>query len=62
RKLEHFGIKLEDSDKQQPSDKETENVKLQKDYEDFKMKGLAIEEGDQEDNTSTSCDDFFIIT
>ncbi|GJR86147.1 ARID DNA-binding domain-containing protein [Tanacetum coccineum] len=59
RKLEHFGIKLEDSDdegnKQQPGAKGTENVKLQKDYEDFKMKGLAaIEEGDQEDNTSTS--------
>ncbi|GKE80885.1 hypothetical protein Tco_1550885, partial [Tanacetum coccineum] len=59
RKLEHFRIKLEDSDdegnKQQPSAKGTENVKLQKDYEDFKMKGLAaIEEGDQEDNTSTS--------
>ncbi|GJY40854.1 hypothetical protein Tco_0428124 [Tanacetum coccineum] len=57
--LEHFEIKLEDSDdegnKQQPSAKGTENVKLQKDYEDFKMKGLAaIEEGDQEDNTSTS--------
>nr|GEX14107.1 ARID DNA-binding domain-containing protein [Tanacetum cinerariifolium] len=34
--LEHFGIKLEDSDKQQPSDKETENVKLQKDYEILK--------------------------
>ncbi|GJY12207.1 ARID DNA-binding domain-containing protein [Tanacetum coccineum] len=67
RKLEHFGIKLEDSDdegnKQQPSAKGTENVKLQKDYEDFKMKGLAaIEEGDQEDNTSTSSNDFFIIT
>ncbi|GKD31208.1 hypothetical protein Tco_1241986 [Tanacetum coccineum] len=64
---QHFGIKLEDSDdegnKQQPSAKGTENVKLQKDYEDFKMKGLAaIEEGDQEDNTSTSSNDFFIIT
>ncbi|GJZ42978.1 ribonuclease H-like domain, reverse transcriptase, RNA-dependent DNA polymerase [Tanacetum coccineum] len=39
RKLEHFGIKLEDSDdegnKQQPSAKGTENVKLQKYYEDF---------------------------
>ncbi|GKB52468.1 hypothetical protein Tco_0903221, partial [Tanacetum coccineum] len=67
RKLEHFGIKLEDSDdegnKQQPSAKGTENVKLQKDYEVFKMKGLAaIEEGDQDDNTSTSSNDFFIIT